>query len=158
MKCDDVELWLLLMDKEDCKQGQRQEIKRHLSCCSRCASLESDMQKIRDRLREVAIPKPSDEFFENTRILCHTKLRRSSIPKYIWIALGALLVLTGVLMLPLAKEIMADRPLSFPVIGVLILVLQNLLMLFFTPVLIKKFRVQKKDQMNGFINKEVCHG
>ncbi len=158
MKCDDVQLWLLIMDKEDREQDKHQEIGRHLSCCSRCAALESDMQKIRDHLREVAAPKPSDEFIEKTRLLCHARLRRSSIPKYIWIALGALLVLTGVLMLPLAREIMADRPLSFPVIGVLILVLQNLLMLFFTPVLVKKFRFQKKDLMNGFINKEVCHG
>jgi hypothetical protein len=32
------------------------------------------------------------------------------------------------------------------------------LMLFFTPVLIQKFRFKKKNSMNGFIDKEVCHG
>lgn len=156
MNCDDVEK--LLTGEDNLGQDERQEIEGHISRCSGCASLESDLQKIRHHLQEVSIPMPSGEFFEKTRVLCHARLRRSSIPKYIWIALGALLILTGVLMLPLAKEIMADRPLSFPVIGVLILVLQNLLMLFFTPVLIKKFRFQKKDLINGFINKEVCHG
>jgi hypothetical protein len=122
------------------------------------ATLEDDLSEIRTHLQEVPIPMPSDEFFEQTRSLCHAKLWSSAIPKFIWAAFGALLILTSILMLPLAREIGLDQPLSFPVIGVLILVLQNLLMLFFTPVLIQKFRFRKKDPMNGYIDKEVCHG
>ncbi len=122
------------------------------------ATLEDDLSEIRTHLQEVSIPMPSDEFFEQTRSLCHAKLGRSSIPKFIWAAFGALLILTGILMLPLAREIGLDQPLSFPVIGVLILMLQNLLMLFFTPVLIQKFRFRKKDPMNDYLDKEVCHG
>lgn len=115
------------------------------------ATLEDDLSEIRTYLQEVPIPMPSDEFFEQIRSLCHAKLRRSSIPKFIWAAIGVLLLLTGILMLPLAREIGLDQPLSFPVIGVLILVLQNLLMLFFTPVLIQKFRFRKKEPMNGLL-------
>jgi hypothetical protein len=122
------------------------------------ATLEDELSEIRTHLQEVPIPMPSDEFFERTRSLCHAKLGRSSIPKFIWVAFAALLILTGILMLPLAREIGLDQSLSLPTIGVLILVLQNLLMLFFTPVLIQKFRFRKKDPMNGYINKEVCHG
>ena len=122
------------------------------------ATLEEDLIKIRTHLHEVPIQMPSDEFFEQTRALCHAKLVRSSIPKFIWVAFGALLILSGILMSPLAREIRLDQPLSFPTIGVLILLLQNLLMLFFAPVLIQKFRFRKKDLMNAFIDKEVCHG
>jgi hypothetical protein len=125
---------------------------------SESATLEGDLSEIRTHLQEVSIPMPSDEFFEQTRSLCHAQLGRSSIPKFIWAAFAALLFLTGILMLPLAREIGLDQPLSLPTIGVLILVLQNLLMLFFTPVLIQKFRFRKKESMNGFIDKEVCHG
>ena len=114
-------------------------------------TLEDDLSEIRTHLQEVPIPMPSDEFFEQTRSLCHARLGRSSIPKFIWAAIGVLLLLTGILMLPLAREIGLDQPLSFPVIGVLILVLQNLLMLFFTPVLIQKFRFRKKEPMNGLL-------
>jgi hypothetical protein len=121
-------------------------------------TLEEDLKEIRTHLQEMPIPMPSTEFFEQTRSLCHARLGRSSIPRFIWVAFSALLVLTGVLMLPLAKEIGLDQPLSLPTIGVLILVLQNLLMLFFTPVLIQKFRFRKTDLNNGFIDKEVCHG
>lgn len=156
MNCDDVAI--LLACEDDLDQDKRQEIERHISCCQQCAVFETDVKRIRGHCQKIVVPIPSDEFFENTRFLCHAKLQRSSIPKYIWIALGALLILTGILMLPLAMEIMADRPLSFPAIGLLFLLLQNLLMLFFAPVLIKKIRFQKKDLINGLINKEVCHG
>jgi len=125
------------------------------------ATLEDDLSEIRTHLQELPIPMPSDEFFEQTRSLCHAKLGRSSIPKFIWAAFAALLILTGILMLPLAREIGLNQPLSLPTIGVLILVFQNLLMLFFTPVLIQKFRFIRfirKDPKNGFIDKEVCHG
>ena len=122
------------------------------------ATLEDNLNKIRPHLQDVPIPLPSDEFFEQTRSLCHARLKRSSIPKFIWAAFAALLFLTGILMLPLGREIGLDQPLSLPTIGVLILVLQNLLMLFFTPVLINKFRFRKKGPLNGFIHKEVCHG
>jgi hypothetical protein len=122
------------------------------------ATLEDDLQKIRTHLQDVPIPMPSDEFFEQTRSLCHARLKRSSIPKLIWAAFAALLLLTGILMLPLGREIGLDQPLSLPTIGVLILLLQNLLMLFFTPVLVQRFKVRKKEPMNGFIDKEVCHG
>jgi hypothetical protein len=122
------------------------------------ATLEDDLKEIRTHLREMPFPMPSDEFFEQTRSLCHAKLGRSSIPKVIWAAFAALLCLTGTLMLPLGREIGLNQPLSLPTIGVLILVLQNLLMLFFTPVLIQKFKVRKKYPLNGLIDKEVCHG
>ena len=125
---------------------------------SESTTLEDDLSEIRTHLQELPIPMRSDEFFEQTRSLCHARLGRSSIPKFIWAAFAALLFLTGILMLPLAREIGLDQPLSLPTVGVLILVLQNLLMLFFTPVLIQKFRFRKKDPMSGFIDKEVCHG
>ena len=125
---------------------------------SESSTLEDDLSEIRTHLQEVQIPMPSNEFFEQTRSLCHARLEKSTIPNFIWASFAALLILTGILMLPLAREIGLDQPLSLPTIGVLILVFQNLLMLFFTPVLIQKFRFRKKDPMNGFIDKEVCHG
>jgi len=138
--------------------GEGQMKCKDVKANSESATLEDDLSEIRTHLQKVPVPMPPDEFFEQTRSLCHAKLERSSIPKFIWVAFAALLILTGILMLPLAREIGLDQPLSLPTIGVLILVLQNLLMLFFVPVLIQKFRFRKKDPMNCFIDKEVCHG
>ena len=121
-------------------------------------TLEDDLGEIRTHLHAVPIQMPSDAFFEKTRALCHARLARPPIPRYIWAAFGALLFLSGILISPLAREVSLDQPLSFPTIGVLILLLQNLLMLFFTPVLIQKFRFRKKGLIDGNIHKEVCHG
>jgi hypothetical protein len=158
MNCEDIEI--LLSIEDDLEQDKSQEVAQHLSQCAKCAAFSSDLQKIRTYLHEEFIQMPSDEFFGKTRVLCHARIGRSSIPKFIWIAFGVLLILTGVLMLPLAREIWVDQPLSFPMISVMILLLQNLLMLFFTPVLIQKFRSRKKAPMNDSFNfdKEVCHG
>lgn len=158
MNCEDIAILLLIED--DLEQDKSQEVRLHLSQCAKCAAFSSDLQMIRTYLHEEPIQMPADEFFEKTRVLCHARIGRSSIPKFIWIAFGILLILTGVLMLPLAREIGLDQPLSLPTIAVLILVLQNLLMLFFTPVLIQKFRSRKKARMNDSFNfdKEVCHG
>jgi hypothetical protein len=122
------------------------------------AALGDNLREIRIHLHEAPIPMPSEVFFEQTRFLCHARLKRLPIPKFIWAAFAVLLILTGTLMLPLARVIQLDQPLALPAIGVLILVFQNLLILFFTPVLIQKSRSRKKDNMNGFIDKEVCHG
>lgn len=156
MNCEDIAI--LLSSEDALDQKNRQEVERHISRCEKCAAFASDLQRMRTHLRKMSEVMPSDEFFEQTRSLCHARIKRSSVPKYIWAALAALLVLTGILVLPLAREIGLDQPLSLPTVGVLILVLQNLLMLFFTPVLIQKFRFRKKVPMNGFRNKEVCHG
>lgn len=121
-------------------------------------SLEDDLTVIRTHLQANSVPMPSHEFFEQTRALCHAKLARPPVPKFIWAAFATLLLLSGVLMSPLAREISTDQPLSFPEIGVLILLLQNLLMLFLAPVLLQKIRVRKKDTKKGYIDKEVCHG
>lgn len=126
--------------------------------CAGNTVLEEDLREIRRHLQEIPAPMPSDAFFEKTRSICHARLKRSSVPKFIWAAFAALLIMTGILMLPLAGEFGMDRPLSLPAVGVLILVFQNLLMLFFTPVLIQKNRIKKKNSMNGYIDKEVCHG
>jgi hypothetical protein len=121
-------------------------------------TLEEDLSEIRTHLRQSPIPMPPEEFFEHTRVLCHARLSRPPIPKFIWAAIGVLLILSGIWVSPLAREISLEQPLSFPMIGVLILLLQNLLMLLFAPVVIQKFRSRKKDRVYGFIDKEVCHG
>jgi len=151
MRCKDVERMMMDLSEENLGKDQIEEIQQHVSGCARCASLEDDLRKIRLHLQKISPLIPSEDFFEHTRKLCHAKLNAPSIPKYIWGAFAALLVLTGVLMLPLARELIQDQPLSFPAVSILILMIQNLMMLFFAPVLIQRFRLRKKDLMNGFM-------
>jgi len=152
MRCKDVEHLLLDYSAEDLGKDKLEEIQQHISCCASCACLEDDLRKIRFHLQKMQPQIPSVELLERTRKLCHARLNVPSIPKYIWAALAALLVLTGVLMLPLAKEFMQGKALSFPLVSALILMIQNLAMLFFAPVLIQRFRLRKKNALNGFLS------
>jgi len=152
MKCKDVEHVLLDCSPEDLGKDTLEKMQQHISHCAACASLDDDLRKIRFHLREVQPQIPSEELSERTRKLCHAQLNTPSIPKYIWAALAALLVLTGVLMLPFAREFMQNQALSIPMVSILILMIQNLAMLFFAPVLIQRFRLRKKDAMNGFMS------
>jgi hypothetical protein len=152
MRCKDVEHLLLDCSLEDLSKDTLEKMQQHISRCAICASLEDDLRKIRFHLQEIQSQIPSDELLKRTRELCHAQLNTPSIPKYIWAALAALLVLTGVLMLPFAKELLRGQPLSFPLVSTLVLIIQNLAMLFCAPVLIQRFRSRKKDAVNGFMS------
>jgi len=152
MKCKDVEHLLLDYSTEDLGKDQLEKIQQHISCCASCAGLEDDLRKIRFYLQKMQPQIPSVELLEHTRKMCHAQLNAPSIPKYIWAALAVLLVLTSVLMLPFAREFMEGKSLSFPLVSAFILMIQNLVMLFFAPVLIQRFRLRKKDAVNGFMS------
>ncbi len=138
-----------------------EEIKHHMADCPRCATFEDDLKKIRASLQQKLFQTASDEFLEQTRARCHAILAKpltakskglhTFIPWWIWAAFSALLILTGVLMLPLGGGIDLTQPLTFPEAGVILLVLQNLLMLFFTPVLLQKRRFPKDSYKNDFM-------
>jgi len=109
---------------------------------------QKDLEFIRSHLKKMPKPEPSPEFFKKTRILCHQKLSGSShspkIPRSIWIALAVNIVLIAFLLLPFTRALKSDQPLSLPMVGVLILIIQNAAMLFFSPVIIKKFKTKHK--------------
>ncbi len=161
MRCKDAERLLLDFSEEVLDSETIEKIKHHIVGCPRCATLDEDLKKIRMSLQQMPFQTASEEFFEKTRAQCHailakpliakSKGRRPSIPWWIWAAFSALLVLTVVLILPLAAGVDLTQPLTFPKVGVIILLLQNLVMLFFTPVLLQKKRFPKDSYNNDFM-------
>jgi hypothetical protein len=161
MKCKNVERLILDFSGEALERDTIERIKHHIDGCPQCAALEDDLKKIRISLQQMPSQTASEEFFEQTRAQCHAdlarplkakrKVLRPSVPWWIWAAFLALLVLTGVLMLPLASGVDLSQPLTFPKFEVLILILQNLVMLFFAPVLFQRIRFPKKNYKNDFM-------
>ena len=90
------------------------------------------------------------ELDHRTRALCHDRIRTKSspIPRFIWAALFFLTLLTTVIALPILQELRSDEALSYQVIFMISLCIQNVVMLFFAPVLIRKYR-EKKDLWNS---------
>jgi len=142
----------------------RQELKaieQHVTRCSSCARFQEALQRIRTGLQILPCPDPSEELVKKTKSLCYAEMKAMrvsdscsiqraqprSVPKIIWAAVFALVVLTGILiisLLPLGFEI--QESLSLKTVLIFTLIVQNAAMLFFAPVLIQKFRSSK----NGF--------
>jgi hypothetical protein len=162
MRCKDVERLIVDFSEEVLDGNTIERIKNHIASCPRCSALDNDLKKIRSFLQHVPSPAVSEEFFDQTRARCHaillepskaeSKAEHPSVPWWIWAAFSTLLILTGILMLPLAAGIDLDQPLSFPEFGVILLVLQNLVMLFFAPVLFQRIRFPKESSKNGLMS------
>ena len=114
---------------------------------------QKDLEFIRTHLNKMKKPEPSHELVEKTRNLCHQKLCSRvfspAIPKYIWIAFALTLILIAIIMLRFTKSLKLDQSLDLQNAGVLILIAQNAVMLFFAPVVIRKFRGKQKIGSNA---------
>jgi len=134
---------------------ERDVLEAHVTQCVSCARFREDLRKIRNGLSSLPGPEPPAELAETTRALCYAamgpsgmtkskfipKARSRSIPKIIWAALFALVVLTGLLIISLLPGFNAQGPLSLKTVLAITLVVQNAAMLFFMPVLIHRFRL-----------------
>jgi hypothetical protein len=97
-----------------------------------------------------------DELIQRTRETCHAeiesfkevakkadrRIRDHTIPRLIWAAIATFILITGLLLLPLIRDIELEQTFSFPAVFVLFLIVQNAAMLFFAPVILRKFRPQ----------------
>jgi predicted anti-sigma-YlaC factor YlaD len=168
MKCQDIERLVIDSSEEDLNEEQRKRIEKHLARCPRCRKFQKDLEKIRAYLEEINPLSPSVEVESRTRHLCHVQMGKSlspeektstrthkpAIPIYIWVALVSLTVLTLILTLPLITGITSGQPLPLPLVGVLVLVIQNAVMLCFSPILLRKYRMKNQgfEPYNKSIN------
>ena len=158
MKCKDIERLIIYSSEEDLSYEELSGIEQHVSECSKCVCFQDELEKIRLCLEEVITLEPSTELVKKTQLICHAKMKtlpvpakRNSaqallirIPKPIWIALFSLVALTLIWTFSLAEDFNVGQPLSFQTMAVLFLMIQNAAMLFFAPILIRKYRVKNQ--------------
>jgi len=154
MKCKDVERWFVAVSEESPEEDKLAQVEEHVAHCAECICFEEDLKKIRLLIQKTKAPVPSEELIDRTRLMCHaamktphsteigfiSRIKAASIPAYIWLALVFLVVLTVILMLPLLKELAAEDILSLQAVVTLSLMIQNAVMLFFAPLILRKFR------------------
>jgi hypothetical protein len=156
MRCKDVERHLV---ENPAKLSE--DIREHLAGCPRCARLREDLALLRTRIQSLPRPVPPQSLRERTRGRCLALLsahreaepgfRRAAgtpIPAPIWIALAALIVLTGLVMLPGLGELF-NRSGSKLSAAVLALLLQNAGMLVLAPILLRAGR-RPRARVNGY--------
>jgi len=163
MKCKDIERLVIESSEDELSAEDLSRIKQHILHCSKCAQLEDDLKKIRIFLKKTVTPTPPVELVRQTQLICHAEIKAFKagvnkisglsssrlIPKYMWAALITLITLTVILFSPLLTEFNLERPLSFQAVVVLFLMIQNAGMLFFAPVLIRKYRSTNRSLVIG---------
>jgi len=143
------------------------DIEQHVVQCPSCSCFREDLNKIRNGLKAPPCHEPSEELLTATRARCYAKMeamrvsgtgvlpgsRFRPVPKIIWAAVVALVVLTGIIVISLLPGLEIEEPLSLKTILAFTLIVQNAAMLFFAPVLIQKLRFPKKGfDSNGYDN------
>jgi anti-sigma factor RsiW len=159
MRCQDIERLIIDYSERNLSQEELGAIEEHLAQCAACTCFEKDFKNIRTSLQKMSPPTPPEELERRIRDMCHDELSSrlaaekqrvslthpSPVPWIIWAALVSLIGVTAFLLVSLFKNIGLNQPLSFGGAFVIAVILQNAVMLFFTPVIIRKYQSQKKS-------------
>ena len=154
MRCQDIERLIIDSSEGILSQEEWRAIEQHVAQCADCARFQDDLKNIRVSVKKMSNLTPPHKLERRTRDLCQAELssrlaseeqrvsqiRPSPVPWIIWVALISLIVFTVFLSVSLFKDIGLNQPLSFESVFVLCLILQNAVMLFFAPVIIRKYR------------------
>jgi anti-sigma factor RsiW len=143
MRCQDVERLILDKSEKEWKPEERRVLESHLKTCPDCAAFKDFREGVRAVLARASAPQMEPRRAEEVRLRSHAELRRQAIrrraevPWPIWTALGVLTMITLGFFIPQIQEFFATREFT-PAVGFLsVIVLQNAVILFFAPVIMR---------------------
>lgn len=151
MRCKDIERMILDSTERDLSPEERQTLEKHIQGCASCAGFRDDLGRLRLSLSERVGPCLPLDLDEETLRRCREEIRTHNrpskervsvstggVPKLIWAALAALIVLTVLFLVPLGQEIRAGQAISPLSAFVLVLIFQNVVMGILAPVLLQR--------------------
>jgi len=145
---------MLESEERELVREERLSLEEHLETCPDCAAFRSFRGELRNSLREARGSALSAELSDRVRILCHAELgsrvrsdagqapgrRPAAVPWPIWAALLVLTGLTLCFLIPGLEEFSESQKLTLGTVLVLLVILQNALMLFFAPLVMRPGR------------------
>jgi len=154
MKCKQAEKLIIEGSRTVLDPAIKAELDTHLLDCPRCSNFKDNFQMIYQGINEVKAPEPSTELLEKTIALCHNELIEQGeiyvfekyhppkirLPKFVWVAFGALLILTIAWAVPVLREVAKSQVITRQAVMVLTMIVQNLIMLLFSPVLLRRLK------------------
>jgi hypothetical protein len=166
MSCKDIEQLIIDSSDKDLSLEELDIIEQHVAFCTNSARFREDLDKIRASIKTIPQTVPSPDLVENTRVRCQAELRSKAaadigispkthaepMPKYVLPVLFSLILLTAFIIAPMLKSIKLDQPLTFSTVAVLTLLIQNAAMLFFSPIIIRKYRWKKRSFKGTQVN------
>ncbi len=165
MKCKDIEKLIIESSGEFSSLEERERILSHIQHCSRCSRLQEDLGNLRGLLNRGCEPDLPEDLDKKTYLKCLSEIyslqndkkkeslqkQLQSIPLYMKVVFISLLALTIFWIFPFFEDFgFADENLSFSTILGLFWIIQNIMMLLFAPLLIRRY--QSKKNQDTFIS------
>lgn len=161
MRCQDFERLILEAGERKLSPEERLASERHLVQCPACAGFRDSWEDLHLSLQKAASPLPP-ALERKVRLACHEELGAGSlqrarsrraragvhVPWPIWVALAVLTALTAAFLVPGVGEFLRDQKFTLEAVLVLGIILQNALMLFFAPVILRRRRLSGPHQAN----------
>jgi len=163
MKCKKAEQLIIDSTEIILEPKTKDDLENHITNCQKCSAFKKDFHKIRLGVNKIQILKPSDQLSNITIELCHNELIKSgeshawltmnfipmTTPRWILGALVGLAVLTIVALLPILGIFLMDNSSSTYLFLLAIIVFQNIITLFFAPIL---FRLKTLRHISEYPN------
>jgi hypothetical protein len=159
MKCNQAEKLIIELSQTWLDPAIKAELDAHVLDCPKCTSFREKFQMIQQGIDKIKHPDPSLALLDRTIAFCHDELigqdeihvvekyhsEAIRIPKFVWIAFGALLIFTIAWAVPVIKEAVKYQVFTRQAIIVIIMIIQNLMMLIFSPVLLRRLGLKSND-------------
>ena len=164
MRCQDFERLILEAGEKKLDSEEQLALEQHLDQCSACARFRDSWEDLYISLQKTPSPPLPPELEQKVRLACYEELgarrmrrarpRRARagvhVPWPIWVALAILTALTAAFLVPGIEGFLRDQKFTLEAVLVLGIILQNALMLFFAPVILR--RPQPSRPLQGNLN------
>lgn len=158
MKCKDIERLVIASSGESPDSKQLDAVRLHVQHCVKCSRLKADIENLRSLLQQKSNPVLPEDLDKKTYQKCLSEIQSlqknkqradfqqymQSIPIHMKVVFISLLVLTVFWIFPIFKDFgLAGESLSVSTIIGLFWIIQNMMMLLFAPLLIRRYQSKK---------------
>lgn len=157
MRCQDFERLMLESGERELLREESLALEEHLERCPGCAAFRNFREDIRSYFREAGGAALSEELSGSVQRRCLAELhslsrarigqdsvmRPADVPWPIWTALLVLTGLTVVFLIPGLEQLRESQKVTLGTALVLLVILQNALMLLFTPLIMCRGRLSQ---------------
>jgi hypothetical protein len=148
LRCRDIERLVLESEDRALPAGERGRVEEHVRVCARCREFAADRALVRAELAGVRWPAPPKELVLRTRRLLRGAGAAAPpvVPVWVLVAMAAVTIITSIWLAVALPDItpeisLADLP--FGGLAAIFIIVQNALMLFCAPVVLRTARARR---------------
>jgi hypothetical protein len=149
LSCRDVERLVLEDEGHELRAALGPLVEDHLRGCGRCRAFAADRSAIREEIGAILWPAPPDKLVRETRRMAfEEKPERwaDGLPAWVLVAMAVMTIVTGLWLAVSLADVTPEMTLAdVPVeaVAAVFVVIQNALVLFFAPVLLRAVRSRR---------------